>query len=300
MQGRLFAAALAAALGLAPTQAAGYVAHTVEPGETLWSIAAASNFTTRSLAAANGLSENAQVVVGQTIQVPSEAEAAAALAGTGSGTVGTATTQPPPAGAYTVQPGDSLSAIAAHNGLSVDQIAWMNGLDPDGVLISGTALKLPTSAPDAGEAVSPPPVVTEAHPIPTNEFVSPAEVEQVAVDHGVSGSLAAAIAEQESGFNNGLVSSANARGVMQILPGTWEWIEDSIAGRDLDPASAYENVHAGTMYLSQLLQDTGGDESLAAGSYYQGLGSVQENGFFPETQDYVDSVFGLRQKYGGP
>lgn len=297
MQGRLFAAAIAAALGLAPPAAA-HVAHTVQPGETLWSIAAASNFTTRSLAAANGLSENAQVVVGQTISIPSEAEAAAALGG--AGTVGTAAPQPPPAGAYTVQPGDSLSAIAAHNGISVDQIAWMNGLDPGGVLLAGMALKLPTAAPDAGEAVSPPPVVPEAEPIPTPERVSPADVQQVAVEHGVSGSLAAAIAQQESGFNNALVSSANARGVMQILPGTWDWIERSIAQRDLDPASAYENVHAGTMYLAQLLQDTGGDESLAAGAYYQGLGSVQEQGFFPETERYVENVFALRPQFGGP
>ena len=56
-----------------------YVAHTVEPGETLWSIAAASNLTTRALAASNGLPEDAQVVVGTTVKVPSEAEAAAAL-----------------------------------------------------------------------------------------------------------------------------------------------------------------------------------------------------------------------------
>ena len=63
-----------------PSRARPNVPHTVQPGETLWSIAAANNFTTRSLAAANGLSEDAQVVVGTTIQIPSEAEAAAALA----------------------------------------------------------------------------------------------------------------------------------------------------------------------------------------------------------------------------
>ena len=33
------------------------VPHTVQPGETLWSIAAANNLSTRYLAAANGLSE---------------------------------------------------------------------------------------------------------------------------------------------------------------------------------------------------------------------------------------------------
>src|SRR5919198_4735857 len=72
-----------AALALA-APAGARVAHTVQPGETLWSIAAASNFTTRALAAANGLPETANVQAGQTVWVPSEAEAATALAGGGS------------------------------------------------------------------------------------------------------------------------------------------------------------------------------------------------------------------------
>ena len=71
-----------AALAAPPATAA--VPHTVMPGETLWSIAAASNFTTHALAAANGVSEDTQVQLGQTIQIPSEVEAAAALAATGS------------------------------------------------------------------------------------------------------------------------------------------------------------------------------------------------------------------------
>src|SRR5439155_9589880 len=63
----------------APAVAA--VPHTVQPGETLWSIAAANNFTTRALAAYNGLPEDAQLVAGSTIQIPAESEAAAALGG---------------------------------------------------------------------------------------------------------------------------------------------------------------------------------------------------------------------------
>src|SRR3954447_18876893 len=73
-------AACVFALGVAAPASAG-VPHVVQPGETLWTIAAANNFTTRALAAANGLSEDSQVVLGSTIQIPSEAEAAAALAG---------------------------------------------------------------------------------------------------------------------------------------------------------------------------------------------------------------------------
>jgi LAS superfamily LD-carboxypeptidase LdcB len=64
--------------------------HVVQPGETLWSIAAANNFTTRTVAAFNGMSEDAQVVEGSTIQIPTVEEGAAALAAAGV-TPGTAT-----------------------------------------------------------------------------------------------------------------------------------------------------------------------------------------------------------------
>ena len=57
--------------------------HVVQPGETLWSIAAANNLTTRTVAAFNGLSENSQVVLGSTIQVPSTVEGYAALQNAG-------------------------------------------------------------------------------------------------------------------------------------------------------------------------------------------------------------------------
>jgi LysM repeat protein len=65
--------------GAIPAGAA--VPHTVVAGETLWSIAAANNFTTRSLAAYNGLSPDAQVMLGRTILIPSASEAPSALAG---------------------------------------------------------------------------------------------------------------------------------------------------------------------------------------------------------------------------
>jgi N-acetylmuramoyl-L-alanine amidase len=64
----------------APATAGAAVPHVVQPGETLWSIAMANNFTTRTVAAYNGLPEDAQIIAGSTIQVPTEAEGAAALA----------------------------------------------------------------------------------------------------------------------------------------------------------------------------------------------------------------------------
>ena len=110
----------------------------------------------------------------------------------------------------------------------------MNGLSPDAHVLAGTVLKLPTgAAPAQAQAAAPPPpqpeVVPEAAPYPTPGFVSSEQIGQIAADHGVPGDLAAALAWQESGFNNGLVSPSNARGVMQILPGTWDWIQANLA-----------------------------------------------------------------------
>src|SRR5215210_3595152 len=68
---------------LAPAQAGAAVSHTVQPGETLWSIAAANNLTTRTVAAFNGLSESSQVVLGSTINVPTTVEGASALQAAG-------------------------------------------------------------------------------------------------------------------------------------------------------------------------------------------------------------------------
>ena len=142
-------------------------------------------------------------------------------------------------------------------------------------------------------------MVPAAGPEPTPQRLGAADIQSVASQYGVSPSLAAAIAWQESGFNNGMVSSANARGVMQVMPGTWDYVEQNLAGRKLDTASATDNVHAGVLYLQHLLQQTGGDENAAIAGYYQGLGSVQSRGLFDDTQKYVANVQALRSRFGG-
>jgi LysM repeat protein len=66
--------------------------HLVQPGETLWSISAANNLTTRTVAVYNGVSEDAGLIAGTTIQVPTVAEGAASLAGSEAGAVAPDTT----------------------------------------------------------------------------------------------------------------------------------------------------------------------------------------------------------------
>ena len=313
-------AAAAIALLAAPAAHA-HVLHTVMPGETLWTIAAQSNLTTRTVAAYNGLGENARVVLGSTIKIPDVAEGRAALAG--AGIVPAAPKVAPPAaagaavraapqaaaagapqalGAYIVRPGDTLSALAAQTGVAAAQMAYMNGLAADAHLLIGTVLKLPSGAPAPARAAMPAPaarVIPRANPMPTAAHLDSAQIKALAVQHGAPGALAAAIAWQESGFNNAAVSSANARGVMQILPGTWDWVNRNLAPGPLDPASASDNVRAGSLYLASLLRETGGDARMAAAAYYQGLASVRSRGLFEDTRRYVDNVFALQGRFGG-
>jgi soluble lytic murein transglycosylase-like protein len=299
----------------APAHAA--VSHTVQPGETLWSIAAANNLTTRTVAAFNGVPETSNVVLGSSIKVPTTVEGAAALQAAGVELAGVAPQAATPAakataapsqgapavlGSYVVRPGDTLSGLAANAGVATEQMAAANGLDPSAPLLTGTVLKLPSGAPAPPRASEPLPakrVVPAAGPEPTPARLGAADIQSVAAQHGVSPSLAAAIAWQESGFNNGMVSSANARGVMQVMPGTWDYVEQNLARRELDTGSATDNVHAGVLYLRHLLQQTGGDESAAIAGYYQGLGSVRSRGLFDDTQKYVANVQALRSRFGG-
>jgi N-acetylmuramoyl-L-alanine amidase len=275
--------------------------YVVQPGDTLSAIAARAGLSLDSLAAANGLDPNGVLVSGTVLQL----SGASAPAST---TVPVSATTTTTTGSYVVQPGDTLTAIAARAGLSPSSLAAANGLNPNGVLVSGTVLHVagsPSSAAVSSAAASQPVgAVAEgsptAPPYPTPERVTAPQVGSIASANGVPPALADAIAWQESGFNNDLVSSADARGVMQILPGTWQWIQRSLdTGAPLAPASAADNVRGGVLMLHSLLDATGGDPAMAAAGYFQGLPSVQQHGLYPDTQRYVQSVLALEHQFGG-
>jgi N-acetylmuramoyl-L-alanine amidase len=276
--------------------------YVVQPGDTLSAIAARAGLRTNQLAAANGIDPTRYLVSGTVLRLSGGASSVTPVS---SGAT---------SGSYVVHSGDTLSAIAARAGVSVHQLAAANGLDPNAYLLTGTVLHLAggagpvyVSSQTTGSPAVSQPVGAAAQgsptdpPYPTPEWVTAPQVGAIASAQGVPASLAAAIAWQESGFNNDLVSSADARGVMQILPGTWQWIANSLnsGGPPLAPASAADNVRGGVLLLHSLLTATGGDPALAAAGYFQGLPSVQQNGLYPETQRYVQSVLALEHRFGG-
>jgi LysM repeat protein len=309
------------ALGL-PASAIAEPEHEVADGESLTSIAAADGLSVAQLAVANGLSPNAQLIAGSTLSIPprsTPATAVSAVASDGADpgaatTDGAEASRTGPGGGYHVVYGDTLSAIAERYGVTVDELAATNALDPAGLLPAGITLSIPGSAPAATETAAPagitrstPGATETAAPAgspsagaqPTDQVVSPSEVGAVAASNGVSPSLAEAIGDQESGFNNDEVSPTGAVGVMQIEPGTWTYLHTELGDPLLSPDSAQDNVLGGVELLRSLLEQTGGDPQVAAAGYYQGLQSVQAHGMYPETRRYVRDVMALQARFGG-
>ncbi len=313
-----------AVLLIAPAAASADFAHVVAPGESLYSVAATDGLSVADLAAANGLAPSAELVSGSTLMIPaagsstSTGSSAAASSASGetsgepAGDDGAGVAAATSAGSYVVRPGDTLSSIAARAGTTVAELAVANGLSPSGILPAGAVLRVSglgssagTSGPSASSATSQPVGVSAAGsvsdpPYPTPEHVSASQVGAIASANGVPAALADAVGWQESGFNNDLVSGADARGVMQILPGTWNWIQSSLnAGPPLASASASDNVRGGVLLLRSLLNSTGGDSAMAAAGYYQGLPSVRANGVYRSTQQYVNNIQALERRFGG-
>jgi LysM repeat protein len=274
--------------------AAGGGGYRVQPGDSLSAIAARNGVGLGSLAAANGLKLDSWVISGTTLRLPTPGSAPAAAAAP-------ATTQgaPEAMGAYKVRPGDTLSGLAAAVRVPAAQMAYMNGLNPASQLIAGTVIKLPTGA--TINATTPAPartIVPQAAPMASPGRLSAGQVGTLAAQSGAPSSLASAIAWQESGFNNAMISPANARGIMQVMPGTWSWVQSNLSSTRLDPSSPTDNVKAGSLYLAHLLRETNGDPAIAAAGYYQGLASVRRIGMLPETQRYVANVLALRGRFG--
>ena len=96
-----------------------------------------------------------------------------------------------------------------------------------------------------------------------------AEIHEQAVAHGVDPALAKAVAWQESGWQQGAVSSVGAVGIMQVMPDTAKYVNSSLGGHGLSVRTAEGNIHLGVMYLRHML-DTMPTERKALAAYYSG------------------------------
>jgi len=118
----------------------------VEKGDTLYSISRKYQITVAELRAANNLSENDVIKVGQKLKIPTaDISSAAALA-----TDNKATTTPSSATLsattktkeYTVVKGDTMYSIAKKNGMTLAEFMALNNLDNSSVIKVGQKLKI--------------------------------------------------------------------------------------------------------------------------------------------------------------
>jgi LysM repeat protein len=268
--------------------------HTVEPGDSLSYIAHLYDVAIDDIVSLNNIPNPDLIVIGQQLQIP----------GTGGESSDPKPMQKSPESSYTIEDGDTLSHIADRFGVSLDELAAANGLDDPSYIISGHTLVIPghevaaePEQPSAGLNLSytPPPLQFPDKPYDPDVE---ATIEEFSYDYGVNPNLMKALATIESGWCECALSWAGAMGVMQLMPGTAQWMEEHVFGYPLNEEfSAYDNIKMGVKYFSLLLESTGGDEHLAVASYYQGLAPTYAGVFYPDTQDYVQMIFRVKDAY---
>lgn len=111
-------------------------------------------------------------------------------------------------------------------------------------------------------------------------------VAQLAAKYDISPTLLEALVWQESRWRPGAVSSAGARGLAQLMPGTARQM-------GVNPNDPHANLEGGARYLRMQLDAFGGDVEKALAAYNAGPGRVHAAGGIPrirETQNYVASI----------
>jgi len=184
---------------------------------------------------------------------------------------------------HVVQWGDSFFSIAARYHVSPWQLARRNRLPLTSVIIPDQRLVLPAGARLSAPAVTGPPASRDAVRL---------AIDRWAHVYGVDPSLARALAWMESGFQQDVVSSVGALGVMQLLPETWEFVDTVLLGVRT-PRNYEGNVRAGVRYLRWQLDEFDGDRRLALAGWYQGARAVREIGLYDDTKLFVRVVLQL-------
>ena len=284
--------------------------HLVRPGENLTGIAVRYGTTVAELSRLNGIADPSLIFAGQQLELP--------------------VTAPPSSGAgaaawtdHVVRPGENLTGIATAYGTSVGALVEANGLANPSLIYAGSVIRVsaalrpaasaapPSSAPAAAPSAAPSAAPTSVQsagrgaadssvsPLPMPEWMQPLVAERDAVRSliveeaealGVPPAFALSVAWQESGFQQSVVSSSGAVGVMQLLPETAEWVAVAMLGEPVDINDTASNVRAGVRLLRHYLDRYDGSRELALAAYYQGQYAADTYGIYEVTRPYIASI----------
>lgn len=289
-------AATSTLIALGPTTAAAALAAdptiVVQSGDTLTAISKRVNVPMSELIALNALADPNRIFAGQSLRTGTDAAAPAPA------TV-TPTVAASPAGTvHVVQAGENLTWIARRYGVSVGAIVAANGIANPGRIYGGQQLTIPGSSAMPAPAASTPdaPGATQAL-MAQRDAVRQLIVEESA-SIGVPAAFALAVAWQESGWQQSVVSHAGAVGIMQLMPATAVWVGEAMLGAPVDMYDARQNVRAGVRLLAHYLGRYGGSHELALAAYYQGQRALDLHGIYPVSRPYIASVLALEALFG--
>jgi soluble lytic murein transglycosylase len=139
-------------------------------------------------------------------------------------------------------------------------------------------------------------------------WLYPLDYQQVVVQEAqrvrLDPSLVAAMINVESGWRADAVSRKGARGLMQLMPATAEWIAEktglgTVTAQDLFAPEI--NIRLGVSYLADLLIQFNNNETLALAAYNGGRGNVKnwlENGIWDGSEEQIEAIpFGETRRY---
>ena len=104
------------------------------------------------------------------------------------------------------------------------------------------------------------------------------EVEIGCQTQGLEKSFVFAVIKCESGFDPEAVSHVGARGLMQLMPETFEWLQ-SKTGETLTEDDLFDpevNIRYGCYLLRILLSEFSGEQDVAVAAYHAGIGNVSK------------------------
>lgn len=150
----------------------------------------------------------------------------------------------------------------------------------------------------------------QSYPIKYEEIV-----EENAKENDLPTSLIYAVIRTESSFRPDVESHANAKGLMQLTPDTFDFIVMKTGRNELTIDQIFEpevNIYCGSWYLRFLLDRYDQNLPVALAAYNAGMGNVgkwlkdeaySSDGVnlhtipFPETENYVKKVMDAKAKY---
>ena len=271
--------------------------HVVSRGSTVSQIARYYGVTVAAIVEANGLSNASRIFAGQRLVIPGgSARRARTEAAAPKRQAQAAST------VHVVARGQHLTGIARRYGVTVAAIVATNGIADPSRIFAGQRLAIPRATVDAtrnaGSAARP------SMPASMSRLMARRDgVRRIIVDaadtYGVPRAFALAVAWQESGWQQNVVSSAGAVGVMQLMPATATWVGESMLRRPVRINDVRSNIHAGVRLLRHYLDRYDGNRDLVLAAYYQGQRAVDRHGIFRVSRPYIASIRYLERQLGG-